>query len=495
MKDKHAALNQYVDGITRKIAFGLFSQENSLTDSIKEFINNSSATELDKYIDDNFSEEKVDEAYDKLSPEEKDALDAFYRLIISSKKTKGAYDNLSPEEEDYIESVYYVDSSVIDLSINRSSFFKQHLSKLKNPLEVSICDIFRSKEYLDKNDQELSLNKKLAQSVKDNSSKYENSTSWFALKESWIHGTLVGSVIDTMLNQKVLFHPFGVQDKGIYENKTIDQDEIIVDSHKHFKNFAPTPHTVINFSLGYDTPLSPIGHFFLNALDQNEDNTHCKEKIDEYYIQHLHTYHSNDLGEMNIVKKAIKNNVFVNSSGNESNSFQHNIWTRELLRDPVLSKKVLFVTNVIPDQSIAEDNELELQYHLAASSCYPGKMKKIQDASISAPGSFVISLPEVDCYQVSTGTSLAAPVVSSLAATIWDVNPNLAPEEVVQIIKDTATDIGTREHFGNGFVNYDAALKMAYDTLDQDRPSLSGEDKYDDLQGVNIYEKQYVDLE
>jgi uncharacterized repeat protein (TIGR02543 family) len=61
-----------------------------------------------------------------------------------------------------------------------------------------------------------------------------------------------------------------------------------------------------------------------------------------------------------------------------------------------------------------------------------------------------------------SGTSMAAPVVSGIAALLFAQDPELTPDEVQQILYDTATDLGTEgrdDYFGHGIVNARAALE------------------------------------
>jgi len=60
-----------------------------------------------------------------------------------------------------------------------------------------------------------------------------------------------------------------------------------------------------------------------------------------------------------------------------------------------------------------------------------------------------------------SSTSLAATHVSSLAALIWSVNPNLTPDQVEEIIKSTAVDLGDPgrdDYYGYGRIDAAAAV-------------------------------------
>jgi subtilisin family serine protease len=79
---------------------------------------------------------------------------------------------------------------------------------------------------------------------------------------------------------------------------------------------------------------------------------------------------------------------------------------------------------------------------------------------VAAPGASVFSFfPGGDGYWSSTG--LAAAHVSGLAALIWSVNPYLTNDQVEDIIKSTAVDLGEPgrdDYFGHGRIDAAAAV-------------------------------------
>lgn len=91
------------------------------------------------------------------------------------------------------------------------------------------------------------------------------------------------------------------------------------------------------------------------------------------------------------------------------------------------------------------------------------------EVDVVAPGIWILSTyplaltaPGHLPYAYATGTSMAAPHVSGLAALIKSKKPWLSPAEVMKVIKYTADDIGTPgrdDYVGYGRINCERALK------------------------------------
>ena len=99
----------------------------------------------------------------------------------------------------------------------------------------------------------------------------------------------------------------------------------------------------------------------------------------------------------------------------------------------------------------------------------------IQHVDIGAPGVAILSLvPKIyskdgkDMFSPSSGTSMAAPYISNLAAQILNINKNLSPQDVKRIILETGDE---KEHLktkltSGSLVNNQKALKAALLTKD-----------------------------
>jgi subtilisin family serine protease len=97
-------------------------------------------------------------------------------------------------------------------------------------------------------------------------------------------------------------------------------------------------------------------------------------------------------------------------------------------------------------------------------------------ASFSETGSFVdLSAPGVQIYSTlwsksgstygyESGTSMATPLVSGLAALVWSRNPSLTNAQVVSVLESTTTHLGAsgrNDQYGYGRINASAAVAGA----------------------------------
>ncbi|MDW7727960.1 MAG: S8 family serine peptidase [Candidatus Methanoperedens sp.] len=78
-----------------------------------------------------------------------------------------------------------------------------------------------------------------------------------------------------------------------------------------------------------------------------------------------------------------------------------------------------------------------------------------------APGVDINSTIRNNLYANMSGTSMAAPHVSGVAALVWSQNPTFSNQKVREVLRDTAVDLGTAgkdNEFGYGKVNAYAAV-------------------------------------
>jgi len=125
---------------------------------------------------------------------------------------------------------------------------------------------------------------------------------------------------------------------------------------------------------------------------------------------------------------------------------------------------------------------------------------------VMAPGIRVVSTWPGNNFVEFTGTSMSAPHVSGIAALLLEANPSLTPEEVRNVLKETAVDLGDLGfdyNFGYGRVDAYAAYQEIADpcvdedndgVLDYTEECLDGKDICSNsvLDGIDLNKNQYA---
>lgn len=86
---------------------------------------------------------------------------------------------------------------------------------------------------------------------------------------------------------------------------------------------------------------------------------------------------------------------------------------------------------------------------------------------VAAPGVSILAATFDGSYGYKQGTSMASPNVAGLAGLIMSYNPSMTPAQIEQLMKDTASDLGTAgkdDFFGFGLVNAQAAINGLTDS-------------------------------
>ena len=81
---------------------------------------------------------------------------------------------------------------------------------------------------------------------------------------------------------------------------------------------------------------------------------------------------------------------------------------------------------------------------------------------IVAPGAEIVSLSAMGARSGGEGTSAAAALVSGACALMLGINPSLTPDQVQEILQETAFKMaGEKDEFGAGLLNVGAAVEAA----------------------------------
>ena len=87
---------------------------------------------------------------------------------------------------------------------------------------------------------------------------------------------------------------------------------------------------------------------------------------------------------------------------------------------------------------------------------------------ITAPGSDIMSTIPGDSYASFSGTSMASPVIAGIVALMLDVNPDLTPAQVYNILCASTGSNVFDEYSAYGVVNAEAAINAVYDASDSE---------------------------
>lgn len=140
------------------------------------------------------------------------------------------------------------------------------------------------------------------------------------------------------------------------------------------------------------------------------------------------------------------------------------------------NKAVVAISAIQGDGSLASFSSYGPAIELTA----PGV--QITSTAISRSTSFFV--PGAGYYEAANGTSVAAPLVTGLAALIKAKNPQLTSQQIRDILDSTAVDLGEPgrdESFGYGLVNaYDSVLNLPPVTISLTYP-VGGEFWYQEI--------------
>jgi subtilisin family serine protease len=90
----------------------------------------------------------------------------------------------------------------------------------------------------------------------------------------------------------------------------------------------------------------------------------------------------------------------------------------------------------------------------------------------AAPGWEIFSTTTNSSYVTGTGTSYATPLFCGVVATLFSVNPALGPDDVIEILKSSAVDLGSPgwdQYYGYGRINFAGAAAA----VNASRPIIS----------------------
>ena len=142
--------------------------------------------------------------------------------------------------------------------------------------------------------------------------------------------------------------------------------------------------------------------------------------------------------------------VMVNSAGNDGCSSPAQCWYYVL-------------TPADGDSVIAVGAVNSAGVKSGFSSFGPTADQRIKpDVSAMGEGVYFATTGGTSSYSAGNGTSFSSPAVAGVVAQMLQVNPNLTPSEVIQILKDTSSQSNNPDNLlGYGIIDADAAVLQA----------------------------------
>lgn len=216
---------------------------------------------------------------------------------------------------------------------------------------------------------------------------------------------------------------------------------IIADSTRELDNIKILPIKALN-SFGLGT-ISSLGNSIKYAIDSNVD-------IINLSLGLTNGVHSNLIEEL--ILEAVNSGITVVNAAGNSNS--NTIYSCPSHLDEAIIVSAIDINN-----------------NKAYTSNYGPNI------DVAAPGVNIYSSIPGDNYAYKSGTSMAAPYISSIAAMIKLNNPELEPLEIENIIKEYSVDIGEKGvdwYFGSGVPNMSLALpKVELEKIEIDNTEIT----------------------
>lgn len=153
------------------------------------------------------------------------------------------------------------------------------------------------------------------------------------------------------------------------------------------------------------------------------------------------------------LQQAAKTAVIVAAAGNSGNQYAPGYPAAYATQSGIVGN-MLIVGSVNSSNKISSFSQTPGDGGCVNGVCF-------KDYFVVAPGEKINSAAIGGGYTTMSGTSMATPYVSGVAARVLEQSPYLTPKEVVGIILDSATDLGDRgvdAVYGHGLVNLNAAL-------------------------------------
>ena len=251
------------------------------------------------------------------------------------------------------------------------------------------------------------------------------------------HGTHVAGIIGaTWDNQKGVSGVVPNADMYGYGHQTFEDSITLVENGAK----------VVNISLGY-------------PYSWTDEKTGITYYQTDQHVRNYGKYAAQQIAKL--LEKGVNNFILVQSAGNSNVDSKYNGWVSSMTQENVaealdiLGDSDKFSVSDIMSHKIvvaAVENKGNNKYQIAGYSNWGSGI------DIAAPGSNIYSsvLEEKQKYGYKSGTSMAAPMTTGVAALIWAANPDLTAVQVKDIlINSTNVKVPASTGDNSGIASYD----------------------------------------
>ena len=187
-------------------------------------------------------------------------------------------------------------------------------------------------------------------------------------------------------------------------------------------------------------------------------NTTNNKSLATYLSNELNNGSAGELWRKGYQAAAKNNTILVFAAGNDGNKYESSYYAAAPALKEFSSGTYNLTNLVVAVVSVDANNKISSFSQICGSN---------KNWCVAAPGELLVSAGEAisetsESYKFGSGTSASAPIVAGALAVIKSAFPHLTNQQVVQILFETATDLGEKgvdKIYGHGLINLDAATQ------------------------------------
>lgn len=270
------------------------------------------------------------------------------------------------------------------------------------------------------------------------------------LFDTWDYTTGEPEIVIAVLDTGITFEHPEFEDKLLPGYDFFNQDDDPTDDHGHGTHVAGTSAAKMDNGIGAAGICPKCSILPVKVLNQNNAGTwsgvaagvtYAADEGANIIVMSLGSIAGTKTIEA-AIEYAVEKGVLIVAAAGNINSSKN------------------FYPAAYPDvMGVAATDKSDLRWSLSNYGDY---------VDISAPGHLVYGAymdldNEYDGHRFMSGTSMATPHVAGLAGLLWSQDPARTSQDIEQLIRGTAVDLGTAgkdDYFGHGRINPIAALEI-----------------------------------